>query len=63
MKSLIIIALTIASFNVLAADKKVVGEDKKGECQFGPQSNRSPKVVSSTSSEQKKVETKATISK
>lgn len=61
MKSLIILALTIASFNVFAADKKVVGEDKKGECQFGPQSNRAPKVVStSSSSEQKKVETKAT---
>lgn len=62
MKSLIILALTIASLNAFASDKKV-GEDKKGECQFGPQGNRAAKVVSSgASSEQKKVETK-TMSK
>jgi hypothetical protein len=40
MKALIILSLTLVSFNVFAAD---VSENKKSECAYTDQSNRSAK--------------------
>ena len=57
MKALIILSLTIVSLNAFGSS---VGENLKGDCTAGDQSNRKAKVVASESSkEETKKESKA----
>ena len=42
MKTTILFLIALTSLNVFSAE---VGEDKKGECEFGNQSGRAAKVV------------------
>lgn len=60
MKALIILSLTIVSFNSFSAE---VGEDKKGECIASVQSNKREAKVVVDAPADKKPESKATISK
>lgn len=63
MKSLIILALTIASLNAFAVEKRKIGEDKKGVCAEQDQGKRAKKESSETpANDSQKKNAKNTIS-
>ncbi len=57
MKALIILSLTLVSFNIFAAE---VGEEQKSPCPYAVQTNkREAKVVEAPVEESKKIENQA----